>query len=85
MKTQIPKIKVENGNLQIEGDFKFELSTTILTEDNKPIKKITFDWCTELSQADMMNYGEDNIIELFAEKLKQNFIGLSKKIRVSGP
>jgi hypothetical protein len=25
MKTQVPKIKIENGELQIDGDFKFEL------------------------------------------------------------
>jgi hypothetical protein len=25
MKTQVPKIKIENGELQIDGDLKFEL------------------------------------------------------------
>jgi len=79
MKNQAPKIKIENGELQIEGDFKFELSPTIITEDLTPIKKITFDWCVEISQTEMMSYGEDKILELFGEKLKQNFIKFSKK------
>lgn len=69
----IPKLKIENGDLQIEGDFKFELSPTVYTEDLVPIKKVTFDWCVEISQAEMLVYGEDKIYEIFAEKLKQDF------------
>jgi len=79
MKTQVPKIKIENGELLIDGDFKFELSPTIITEDLIPIKKVTFDWCVEISQAEMMTYGEDKILEIFGEKLKQDFIKLSKQ------
>ena len=79
MKTKVPKIKIENGELHIEGDFNFQLSPTIITEDLIPIKKVTFDWCVEISQAEMMTYGEDKILELFGEKLKQDFIKLSKK------
>ena len=45
-----------------------------MTEDLIPIKKVTFDWCVEISQGDMINYGEDNILELFGEKLKHDFI-----------
>ena len=74
----IPKLKVENGELQIEGDFKFELSPIIYTEDLTPIKKITFDWCVEISQSEMLVYGEDKIYEIFAEKLKQDFKKLLK-------
>jgi len=69
----IPKLKIENGDLQIEGDFKFELSPTVYTEDLVPIKKVTFDWRVEISQAEMLVYGEDKIYEMFAEKLKQDF------------
>jgi hypothetical protein len=79
MKNQVPKIKIENSELQIEGDFKFELSPTIITEDLIPIKKVTFDWCVEISQAEMMTYGEDKILEMFGDKLKQDFIKLSKQ------
>jgi hypothetical protein len=79
MKTQVPKIKIENGELQIDGDFKFELSPTIITEDLIPIKKVTFDWCVEISQAEMMTYGEDKIMEMFGEKLKQDFVKFSKQ------
>ena len=78
-KTQVPKIKIENGELQIEGNFKFELSPTIITEDLAPIKKITFDWCIEISQAEMITFGEDKILEMFGEKLKQDFIKQSKQ------
>ncbi len=79
MKTQVPKIKIENDELQIEGDFKFELSPTIITEDSIPIKKVTFDWCVEISRAVMMTYGEDKILEMFGDKLKRDFIKLSKQ------
>jgi hypothetical protein len=79
MKTQVPKLKIENEELQIDGDFKFEVSSTIITEDLIPIKKVTFDWCVEISQAEMMIYGEDKVLELFGEKLKQDFIKLSKQ------
>ena len=79
MKAQVPKIKIENGKLEIDGDFKFELSPTIITEDLIPIRKVTFDWCVEISQAEIMTYGEDKILELFGEKLKQDFIKLSKR------
>ena len=79
MKTQVPKIKIENGELQIEGNFNFELSPTIINNDLIPIKKITFDWCVEISQAEMMTFGEDKILELFGERLKQDFIELSKQ------
>ena len=78
MKTQIPKIKIENGEIKIEGNFNFELSPTIITEDLTPIKKITFDWCVEICQEELMEFGEDKILEMFGEKLKQDFIKLSK-------
>jgi hypothetical protein len=74
----IPKLKIEKNELQIEGDFKFELSPTIFTVDLIPFKKVTFDWCVEISQAEMLVYGEDKIYEIFAEKLKQDFKKLLK-------
>jgi len=43
-----------------------------------PIKKITFEWCVELSQSEMMTFDEDKILEMFGEKLKQDFINLNK-------
>jgi len=79
MKTQVPKIKIKNGELQIEGDFNFELSPTIIAEDLIPIKKITFDWCVEISQAEIITYRKDKILKMFGEKLKQDFIKLSKQ------
>jgi hypothetical protein len=79
MKTQVPKIKIENGELEIDGDFSFELSPVVITEDLIPIKKITFDWCIEISQAEIIAFGKDKILELFGEKLKQDFIKFLKQ------
>lgn len=78
MKTEVPRIKVENNELSIEGNFKFELSPTIITEDLIPIKKITFDWCVETSQDALCMFNEDKILDMLGEKLKQDFIKLSK-------
>ena len=78
METQVPKIKIENNELQIEGNFNFELSPTIITKDFIPIKKITFDWCVEISQAEMIMFGEAKILEMFCYKLKQDFIKIIK-------
>lgn len=75
----IPKLKIENKKLQIEGDFKFELSPTILTEDLTTVyKKITFNWCTDIPNQILMEFSEEEIIEIFAEKLKQDFKKLTK-------
>lgn len=79
MKTKVPKIINKNGELQIEGNFNFELSPVIISEDFTAIKKITFDWCVEISQSDMLIFGEEKITQIFAEKLKQDFIKLSKQ------
>lgn len=79
MKTEVPKIKIENGELQIEGNFIFELSPVIMNNyDLTPIRKITFEFCVEQPQDAMMTFGEDKILEIFGEKLKQDFIKLSK-------
>ena len=71
MKTQAPKIKLENGEFKIEGDFKFELSPSILTEDEYDIiKKITFGLNFDMPQS----FNEDKALELLGEKLKQDFL-----------
>ncbi len=75
----IPKLKVENKKLQIEGDFDFSFSATILTDDLTTVyKKITFNWCEDISNQILMEFSEDEIIEIFAEKLKQDFKKLIK-------
>lgn len=78
MNTQVPKLKIQNGELEIEGDFDFKLSPTTITDDFIAIKKVTFDWCIEISPAEFAFFGEDNIMEMFGEKLKQDFIKFSK-------
>lgn len=79
MKTQVPRIKIIDNELTIDGDFKFELSSTIINQDLIPIKKITFDWSVEISQTEMLKFGEDKIFEIFGEKLKQDFINQLKR------
>jgi hypothetical protein len=76
---KVPKLKIENGELSIDGDFEFQMSQTIVNEEFIPIKKITSAWSVEVSQAEINTFGENEIIELFAEKLKQDFIKLTKK------
>ena len=74
-----PKIK---ENLEISEGFDFEISPITYDKDFNPTRKITFDWCVEIPQNMIMEYGEDKIIETFSEKLKQdfkNFIKSSKK------
>ena len=70
---------MENNQLLTEGDFNFELSDTFLTDDQIPIKKITFDWCVETPEEVILNFNKDEIIEALAEKLKQDFIKKSKQ------
>jgi len=74
MKTQVPKIKVINNKLEIEGDFKFESSPNILIEDSTPIKQITFNHCLEVPQVGAVFNGMDKICEMLGEKLKQDYI-----------
>ncbi len=74
MKTQVPKIKVINNKLEIDGDFKFESSPVILTEDSIPIKQITFNHCLEVPQVDAVFNCMDKICEMLGEKLKQDYI-----------
>ena len=65
----------ENGKLKIEGDFKFELSSAIITEDEcEVIKKITF----ELNLDMLQSFNEDEALEALGEKLKQDFLCFSK-------
>ena len=71
-----PKIK---ENLEISEGFDFEISPITYDKDFNPTRKITFDWCVEISQAELMTFGEDKILEMFGEKLKQDFIKLSKQ------
>lgn len=79
MEKQVPHIKIENGELKVEGEFQFVLSPTTINKDFYPVKRVSFDWCVELIQSVSDEFGEDVIIEKLAEKLKQDFIKLNKK------
>ena len=53
-----PKIK---ENLEISEGFDFEISPITYNKDFNPTRKITFDWCVEIPQNMIMEYGEDKI------------------------
>jgi len=66
--TQI--IKNKNGELIIEGQFKFNASNiTHINEYNQPIIKIFFDWCPEAPDGEY-----EKMYEMMADKLKQDFL-----------
>lgn len=83
MKT--PKLKFKNGpklEPYIEGDFNFKLDGDVIysPEDYSPIIKIYFEWCPEVYQDESFELDTDEVFELIAEKLKQDFIKFSKDV-----
>lgn len=75
MKKEIPIVKIIDGELSIEGDFKFEMSPTMVNEESTAFKKISFNWCVEAPTL----VPEDVILEVLGEKLKQDFIKQAKE------
>ena len=73
----IPGVKKVKEKLIIDGDFKFKTSPTIIGEDLNPYTQMSFLWSLELAQ-DIQFLKQDEILELYAEKLKQNFIEFHK-------
>lgn len=77
METAQIKFKTQNGKFipYVEGDFKFQASdTTVLEKDLIPKKDITFSWSVEMQQDVSGLYGDEELYEMMAEKLKQDFI-----------
>jgi hypothetical protein len=68
----IPKIIKENGKVKIEGDFEFSKGDHLILDlsDGIPFMNITFKFLPE-KPADVL---QEDVIELLAEKLKQDFI-----------
>lgn len=78
---KIPILKFnENHEPYIDGNYKFELSNdAVFTDDFIPSKEITFKWSVE-SMQDMYALQTDNELnEMFGEKLKQDFITFLKE------
>lgn len=72
MKT--PKLSIKDGIPCVEGDFKFERGPIIID----PIKqdtyfKVTFTWNPEFNNTNP-NFNNEEIKEIIAEKLKQDFL-----------
>lgn len=86
MKTPVLKID-EQRKISIEGNFEFVMGKTTYDHENfTPIKPITFYWSAEMAQdikwLDSKNtiytQREDELLEVLAEQLKQDFITFLK-------
>jgi len=78
-----PKIKFKQDlsfEPYIDGDFEFKISENAIYSptDFSPVKEITFGWCPDVPQNELLVYGEGKIIELISDKLKNDFINFIK-------
>lgn len=70
----MPTLNIENDKLISEGEFHFEYSKTVMTFDNCPLQKVTFNWCPFTPKEIILKFGEYAVREAYAEKLKQDFL-----------
>jgi hypothetical protein len=75
-----PKVRIVNGSIVIDGIFKFNLSYTKYGPDSQPVKMISFPWSPEIPQNINQMMGEHVIIEMLAQKLKEDFIYYANNI-----
>jgi len=75
-----PKVRIVNGSIVIDGIFKFKVSDTIYDPDFQPVKIISFTWSPEIPQNINQMIGEHVIIEMLAQKLKEDFIYYANNI-----
>lgn len=75
-----PKVRIVNGSIVIDGIFKFEVSDTVYGQNLEPIKKISFNWSPEIPQNINQIMGEHVIIEMLAQKIKEDFIYYANNI-----
>jgi hypothetical protein len=67
----------QNGELYIDGDFKFDLSNpVVINDEQQPVKKISFDWCLEAPKG---NY--ELMYQMMGEKLKEDFLNLLESLK----
>ncbi|MDD2654582.1 MAG: hypothetical protein PHI86_05715 [Candidatus Omnitrophica bacterium] len=67
-------------NLYISGDFGFKISPLIMLDDATIARQVQFYFNPEVPQCLNAPYNEeDTIIEMWAEKLKQDFIKVFKE------
>lgn len=70
----IPKIKHEKRRAGVEGNFEFERSPIMLTEEGSPYFNISFKFSPEIKGEDLEALGHDKIFTALAEKLRQDFL-----------
>lgn len=75
--TNFPHITVLDGAYLVVGNFEFNVTHPAMDDRNIPYVDISFTLCPEIPQdRDLDN---SKVIELLAEKLKQDFIKFNNK------
>jgi hypothetical protein len=75
----IPRLVVKKGKLIVQGNFEFKVKPgVVVTENQITAKEASFQWCPEVS-VELHNKRYEEQVEIFAEKLKQDFIKFFKK------
>lgn len=83
---QLIKNNNEEPYVLIKGNFNFELGKTEYDPEHlMPLKPITFYWTPEMAQDIIKCTDESNVLELFAEKLKLDFITFVHKMTDQAP
>jgi len=81
-KIQVPELKRDGTtkNLYINGNFEFKISPLIMFDDATFARRVEFYFNPEVPQClDAPHDEEDTTIEMWAEKLKQDFIKVFKE------
>lgn len=71
----------DDKRVYVHGEFEFEKSSTLfydIENASNPYLTFTFKWNPEFSTADT-ELSEDDLIELVAEKIKQDFIKMCQQ------
>lgn len=81
MKTVILKTNA-HGAPYLSGNYEFKLSDyTLVTEDEIPIKTITFGWSVEKPSNLDSSYSDEELFEILAEKLRKDFLDFCKNYK----
>jgi hypothetical protein len=75
--TEVPSLKIVDDKLEINGKFEFDITPAVL-KDNLVVRTISFDFCVDIPYQILKQFNEEYLIEVFGEKLKQDFISTIK-------